>query len=265
MSLFDLCFNFTSSKFRADEQAVLARALAAGVDHFLVTGSDQEDSRFAVNLAERYQNGMYASVGVHPHLAHNWQDDTLDALRQLAKSDRVKAIGEAGLDYHRNLSTHQQQHHALRQQIELAIELERPLFLHERDAHEDFYTILRDYQDDLSRAVVHCFTGQRAALERYIEMDLYIGITGWICDERRGKHLHDLVGLIPQERLMIETDAPYLIPRSYQPKPKNNRNEPSLLPHIAKYIAHHRGEDEQHLCQFTMQNTLRFLDIPLNP
>lgn len=261
MSLFDLCFNFTSSTFRPDETAVLDRARAAGVDHFLVTGSDQDDSRLALELAERYQHGMYATVGVHPHLAKNWQHDTQDNLRQLAQSTRVKAIGEAGLDYHRNLSTPEQQQHALRQQIELAIELQRPLFLHERDAHADFYAILQDYQSELVTSVVHCFTGQRAALEHYLEMDLYIGITGWICDERRGTHLHELVSLIPQDRLMIETDAPYLLPRSYRPKPKDNRNEPSFLPHIAQHIAHHRGDDEHHLCQFTMQNTLRFLDI----
>ncbi len=204
---------------------------------------------------------MYASVGVHPHLAKNWQDDTQQVLRQLAKSTRVRAIGEAGLDYHRNLSTPEQQHYALRQQIELAIELQLPLFLHERDAHKDFYAILQDYKSELVPSVVHCFTGQRSALENYLEMGLYIGITGWICDERRGTHLHELVSLIPQDRLMIETDAPYLFPRSYRPKSRDNRNEPSFLPHIAQHVAHHRGDDEQHLCQFTMQNTLRFLDI----
>jgi TatD DNase family protein len=261
MQLFDLCFNFTSSKFRDDEEALLARAQQAGVSHFLVSGSDQDDSRFAVELAERHQAGMYATVGVHPHCAKSWQSNTLDTLTQLAQSDRVKAIGEAGLDYHRNFSTLEQQQHAFRQQIELAIELNKPLFLHERDAHEDFIAILKEYQHALGPTVVHCFTGSRVALERYIEMDLYIGITGWICDERRGTHLHELVKLIPHDRLMIETDAPYLIPRTYQPRPKDNRNEPSFLPHIAQHIADHRGDELEQLCHDTHSNTLKFLNI----
>ena len=261
MPLFDLCFNFTSDKFRGDEDALLERAKNVGVDRFLVTGSDQEDSRFSVELAERYQAGMYASVGVHPHLAKNWQANTLDVLRELATSERVKAIGEAGLDYHRNFSSHDQQKQAFRQQIELSIELQLPLFLHERDAHEDFYALLQEYKSELGPTVVHCFTGDRAALENYVAMGLYIGITGWICDERRGIHLQDLVKIIPQDRLMIETDAPYLFPRTFKPKPKNNRNEPSFLPHIAEHIARHRGDDIQHLYQFTMDNTLRFLNI----
>ena len=261
MQLFDLCFNFTSSKFRADEQALLERAQQAGVTHFLVSGSDQDDSRLAVELAQQHQAGMYATVGVHPHCAKSWQANTLEVLTQLAHSERVKAIGEAGLDYHRNFSSHQQQDHAFRQQTELAIALKKPLFLHERDAHEDFYAILKEYQQALGPTVVHCFTGSRTALERYIEMDLYIGITGWICDERRGTHLHDLVKLIPQDRLMIETDAPYLIPRTYRPRPKDNRNEPSFLPHIAQHIAHHRGDDFDQLCHHTYNNTLKFLNI----
>ncbi len=261
MSLFDICFNFTSSKFRDDEQGVLQRAIDAGVDHFLITGSDQEDSQHAVALANQYQNGMFATVGVHPHLAKNWQDDTLDTLRKLAQSNRVKAIGEAGLDYNRNFSTHEQQEHAFRKQIELAIECQKPLFLHERDAHEAFHSILNEYKADLGPTVVHCFTGNQEALENYLSMDLYIGITGWICDERRGTHLHDLVQIIPENRLLIETDAPYLFPRTFQPRPKNMCNEPSYLPHIAEHIAHHRGDSIKAISDYTMRNSLQFLGL----
>ena len=178
MPLFDFCFNFTSSKFRDDEEGFLQRARDADVNHFLVPGSDQEDSRFAIELAERYQKNIYTTAGVHPHLAKNWQDNTLNTLRSLANNDRVKAIGEAGLDFNRNFSTHEQQEFAFRQQIELAISLQKPLFLHERDAYDEFFSILSEYKNDIGPTVVHCFTGELKALENYLSMDLYIGITG---------------------------------------------------------------------------------------
>lgn len=261
MPLFDFCFNFTSSKFRDNEEGFLQRARDADVNHFLVPGSDQEDSRFAIELAERHQNNIYATAGVHPHLAKNWQDNTLNTLRSLANNDRVKAIGEAGLDFNRNFSTHEQQEFAFRQQIELAISLQKPLFLHERDAHDEFFSILSEYKNDIGPTVVHCFTGELKALENYLSMDLYIGITGWICDERRGSHLHELVKTIPDDRLLIETDAPYLFPRTFQPRPKKMTNEPAYLPHIAEHIAYHRGDSVDRLCDYTMDNSLCFLSI----
>lgn len=261
MPLFDFCFNFTSSKFRNDEEGYLQRAAAANVSHFLVAGSDQEDSQFAIQLAERYKDNMYATAGVHPHLAKNWQDDTLDVLRDLANSNRVKAIGETGLDFNRNFSSREQQEHAFRQQIELSISLQKPLFLHERDAHEAFFNILNDYKNDIGPTVVHCFTGDAYALDKYLSMNLYIGITGWICDERRGSHLHSLVQTIPEDRLVIETDAPYLFPKTYRPRPKKMTNEPAYLPHIAEHIAYHRGDSIDKLCDYTMNNSLRFLGI----
>ena len=194
-------------------------------------------------------------------MARNWQAGTRKQLRELADSDRVKAIGEAGLDYNRNYSSHEQQIPAFKQQIELAVELQKPLFLHERDAHIDFLKILTDYKNDLGPTVVHCFTGDQQALENYLRMDLYIGITGWICDERRGAHLHELVGIIPRDRLLIETDAPYLFPRTIRPRPKKLRNEPAHLPHIAEQISFHRGDTIESLSHYTMENSLRFLGL----
>jgi TatD DNase family protein len=261
MPLFDICFNFTSGKFRHDEQGFIDRAKQAGVTHFLVTGSDQDDSQFAAELSQRFQDGMYATTGVHPHLAKSWQDETYKKLYELAKHERVKAIGEAGLDYNRNFSTPAQQEHVFREQIKLSIECQKPLFLHERDAHKEFLSVLSEYKHDIGPTVVHCFTGNQEALENYINMDLYIGITGWICDERRGTHLHELVKIIPQDRLLIETDAPYLFPRTYKPRPKNMTNEPSYLPHIAEHIAHHRGDSVESLADYTMNNAKRLLDL----
>jgi|TARA_B110000238_G_C16058262_1_gene409232 TatD DNase family protein len=265
MPLFDFCFNFTSSIFRNNEEGFIQRAFDADVNHFLVAGLDPEDSQLALELAQRYQKNMYTTAGVHPHMAKNWHDDTLKVLRELADNDRVKAIGEAGLDFNRNFSTHEQQEYAFRQQIELAISIQKPLFLHERDAHESFFSILSEYKNDIGPTVVHCFTGDEKALENYLTMDLYIGITGWICDERRGSHLHALVKTIPEDRLLIETDAPYLFPRTFKPRPKKMTNEPAYLAHIAEQIAYHRGDSLDKLSDYTMSNSLRFLGITDTP
>ena len=261
MTLFDSCFNFTSSSFRKDEAAVLERAHEAGVHYFFIAGSNVEDSRQAIALAERFDRGLVTSVGVHPHLAKEWDKNTYTELRDLATHSCVKAIGEAGLDYNRNYSTREQQTEAFQKQIELAIELGKPLFLHEREASNDFLNILKPMRAQLGSVIVHCFTGTEQELESYLDMDLHIGITGWICDERRGHHLHSLISKIPAERLLIETDAPYLLPRSLPNKPKNRRNEPAFLPHILETVAKCRGESEKSVAERTTQNALRFFEI----
>ncbi|APZ42209.1 TatD family hydrolase [Acidihalobacter ferrooxydans] len=238
MELVDICFNFAHDAFRADEHAVLRRAVEAGVTRLLCTGSDLEDSERSVALAEHFPEHLYATVGVHPHRAVTWDAATADALRRLAvEHPRVRAIGEAGLDFNRDYSPRDRQEQAFEGQLELAIELGLPLFLHEREAHERFIAILRRYRHRIGKAVVHCFTGTEAELLAYLDLDLHIGITGWICDERRGHHLREFIHHIPPHRLMIETDAPYLLPRDLHPKPRSRRNEPMYLPHILQTIA----------------------------
>jgi hypothetical protein len=152
----------------------------------------------------------------------------------------VVAAGECGLDYFRNFSPHPDQQRVFRAQLELATRARKPVFLHQRDAHEDFLQILRDYRG--LAGVAHCFTGDAAELAAYLDHGLYIGITGWICDERRGQNLQRLVADIPLDRLLVETDAPYLLPRNLEPKPRTRRNEPKYLPHIVDAIARRRGE-----------------------
>lgn len=235
--LIDICFNFTHDTFRRDEQAVLDRALQAGVRTLLVTGASASESKYCIELATRYAPQLYATVGVHPHLAKDWGPDTLGELRELAGHEKVKAIGETGLDYNRNYSPRNAQRVAFEQQISLAAELGLPLFVHERDAHDDLLAILRPRREQLDAIVLHCFTGTERQLEAYLAMDLHIGITGWICDERRGSQLQGLVKRIPLDRLMIETDAPYLVPRDLRPQPKGRRNEPAFLPHILNTVA----------------------------
>jgi TatD DNase family protein len=233
VQLTDIGANLTHSSFRDDLGAVVARAREAGVATIVVTGTTVAESRSAAEIAERF--GMFATAGVHPHHARECDDSTIPALRELAKHPRVVAIGECGLDFNRNYSPHPDQEKWFIAQLELGLELRKPLFLHSRDAHPRFAQILRHNQ--VQRAVAHCFTGEQEELRAYLDLGLYVGITGWICDERRGKHLLELVREIPADRLLLETDSPYLTPRDMRPQPKARRNEPAFLPHIARTVA----------------------------
>ena len=241
----------------------MERALCAGVAIMIVTGSSVDESQQCITFAERYPEYLYATCGVHPHLAKDWQLDTIHRLRSMAAHPKIVAIGETGLDYHRNYSPAEKQRYAFEQQVELACELKMPLFLHQREAHDDLLKVLSHYRKDIEDAVVHCFTGTETELAAYLELDLHVGITGWICDERRGQHLHALVKDIPVDRLMIETDAPYLLPRDLQPQPKGRRNEPAYLPHILGTIARHKGIAAATLAQATTHNSIQFYGIDL--
>lgn len=241
--MFDIGVNLTNKAFRSDLGAVLGRARDAGVRGMVVTGTSVEGSRAAAELAATEPGYLWSTAGVHPHDAKSCDDTTLDALRELAARPEVVAIGECGLDFNRNYSPPEVQLVWFERQLELAAELSLPLFLHERDAHDAFLELLRAYRDRVPRAVVHCFTGSGAALDAYLDLDLHIGITGWVADERRGKPLYDLVSRIPAERLMIETDAPYLLPRSLRPRPKSRRNEPAFLTEVRDTVARATGRD----------------------
>jgi len=259
--LIDIGANLTHSAFRPDLARVLARARQAGVSTIVVTGTSVAASEQAARLAEAHSDMLRATAGVHPHHAGDCGAETIPALRALAQQPLVVALGECGLDFNRNYSPHPDQERWFVAQLELACELGKPLFLHSRDAHPRFAEILRAYRDRLPRAVAHCFTGERDELRAYLELDLYVGITGWICDERRGRHLRELVREIPLDRLMLETDAPYLTPRDLRPQPKARRNEPAFLAHILRSVAHARGETPEALGAATARNAGRFFDL----
>src|SRR3954449_10708786 len=233
MQLVDIGANLTHSSFHDDVDAVVARARAAGVATLVVTGTTVLESRLAAEIADRYE--LYCTAGVHPHHARDCDERTIAELRHLCVHPRCVAIGECGLDFNRNYSPHPDQEKWFVAQIELALSISKPLFLHSRDAHPRFAEILK--QEKVTKAVAHCFTGEREELHAYINLGLYVGITGWICDERRGKHLVELVRDIPRDRLVFETDAPSLTPRDLHPQPKARRNEPAFLPHIARAVA----------------------------
>ncbi|HST27427.1 MAG TPA: TatD family hydrolase [Rudaea sp.] len=243
MQLVDIGANLTHESFRHDFADVLARAHAAGVVQLVVTGASVQGSRDALDLARAYPGVLFATAGVHPHHASDFDADTEAGLRTLHALPDVVAVGETGLDYHRNFSPREAQLFTFERQLELAAECGKPLFLHQRDAHADFIACMDNMKGRIGRAVVHCFTGEKNELFDYLDRDFFIGITGWICDERRGTHLRELVKSIPADRLMLETDAPYLLPRTVKPAPAHRRNEPMYLAHICAEVARDRGEE----------------------
>ncbi len=245
MPLLDIGANLTHESFHHDLDAVLQRAQAHGVMRMVVTGASREGSEHALALAKAHPGTLFATAGVHPHHALDYDDATDAALRELALQPQVRAVGETGLDYNRNYSPREVQLRVFERQLRIAAELQMPLFLHQRDAHADFVALLRRWRDRVPAAVVHCFTDTGEALADYLALDCHIGITGWICDERRGAHLRELVRTIPANRLMIETDAPYLLPRTVRPPPSHRRNEPMYLKHICEEIARDRGESAE--------------------
>lgn len=261
MKLIDIGINLTHRSFESDREAVLRRAREAGVTTLILTGTSVKGSREALRLARQHPHTLFSTAGVHPHDARHCTDETIEILRKLAESSEVVAIGECGLDYNRDFSPRPDQNRWFEAQIKLASEVKKPLFLHERDAHTAFVQILKPYRDQLTAGVVHCFTGTEAELKAYLDLDLHIGITGWICDERRGQHLQKLVKLVPLNRLMVETDAPFLIPRNLHPKPKDTRNEPAYLPHIVRTIARCLGKTPEEVAAETTATATAFFQL----
>lgn len=257
-TLVDIGLNLAHDSFDPDRDHVVAAAMAVGVRHMVITGSTLASTRAAIDLARVAPDRFRATAGIHPHHAHEFHEADVPALRALLGQPEVGAAGECGLDFFRNFSPHADQERAFRRQLELAAELAKPVFLHQRDAHDAFVAILREFRPRLPAGVAHCFTGDERELRDYLELDLSIGITGWICDERRGRHLRELVRLIPGNRLMIETDAPYLLPRDLQPPPRSRRNEPKYLPHILATVAACRGESIDTVAAATTRNARHF-------
>jgi len=267
-TLIDIGVNLTNSRFDKDREGVLYRAQNSGLSSLLITGTNVEESQKALLLCEQYQTDfpdfLYSTAGVHPHDADHVSADYLEQLKELAQHEQVKAIGECGLDFNRNFSAPAQQQKVFSQQVGLAAELHMPLFLHQRDAFDPWFAILKPHLDKVPAMVAHCFTGSKNELKQCIAADMYIGITGWLCDERRGQDLRDIVSLIPLNRLLIETDAPYLTPRTIRPKPKSSRNEPSYLPFIVKEIANITGIDQAEIAWQTSDNATKVFNFRSN-
>ena len=254
----DIACNFTSERFDKDLDEVIKRAIANKITKFGLICSRISDLNKLLKIYKQYSKSMFYTIGVHPHHANEINDDYLKKLKNVITTNNPHAIGETGLDFFRNLSTYEQQIYVFEEQIKIAIDTNKPLFLHQRDSHDDFIKILRKYSSDISKAVVHCFTGTQGQLDDYLELDCYIGITGWICDEKRNVELRKAIKKIPLEKLMIETDCPYLIPKNLVEKPKNNRNEPTNLNHIINEIAVLMEIDIDILRKQTFENTINY-------
>ena len=261
--LFDIGANLAHDGFDADREAVLARAREAGVAAMVVTGSTLADTEKAIALCRSRPDCLRATAGVHPHHATSLDAGDAARLAELAGDPMVVAAGECGLDYFRNFSPPAEQRRAFALQLGLAARLGKPLFLHQRDAHADFLAMLGEHPVVAARAVLHCFTEGPAVLEECLALGLSIGVTGWICDERRGQALREAAPRIPEDRLMLETDAPYLLPRTLRPRPPHRRNEPAFLPAVLEETARCRGETPEALARSTTANACRFFGLKL--
>lgn len=248
----DAGVNLTSSQYDNDREDIILRAKAANVTNMLLIGSSIDDSLTSAHLAKCYN--FMSTAGVHPHNAKDVSPDYLDAITKLLQQPEVVAVGECGLDFNRDFSPRNIQEAIFQQQLLLAQSANMPVYLHERDA---FDAMKRQLLSNPVSGVLHCFTGNAEALSFYLEYGLYIGITGWVCDERRGSELQSLVPLIPDDRLLLETDAPYLLPRTLTPKPKKRRNEPAYIHAVAKTIADLRGQSIEQIAQLSRDNFTR--------
>ena len=259
MQLIDIGANLTSRRFHKDLPQVLERARQAGVVAQWVTGTSIAASQDAIALADSHPE-LYATVGIHPHEASSFNAAALTQLADMAAHAKVVAIGETGLDFNRDFSPRPMQEKSFAEHLQLAARLNKPVFLHQRDAHERFLPLLKEQRDQLARAVVHCFTGNKRELFDYLDLDCHIGITGWVCDSRRGADLRELVAHIPADRLLIETDAPYLLPHNLDITPtEKGRNEPAFLPFVLKELARCRQQNEAELAALTYANSQAFM------
>ena len=259
MQLIDIGVNLTNQRLLHDIDELLDNARSAGVMRQIITGTCPESSALAYQLTLKHPNELYATAGCHPHDAKDFQEEDLKELTKLLTAETVVAIGECGLDFNRNYSPQDIQLKVFHEQLSLAKQIHKPLFLHQRDAHQELLSALD--QHEYTRAVVHCFTGTKEEAKDYLDRDLYIGITGWITEKKRGESLREAVKYIPKERLMIETDSPYLLPHNISPKPKSRTNVPAYLPFVLEMLADCLGEEPQALAEQLTSNTLEFFDL----
>ena len=252
--MFDIGANLTSSHFSDDLDSVLDESFEAGVKKICITSSNLQDVRNAKKITERNKN-LYYSVGFHPHNAKDFKIEFLKDMSIYLDDPRAICLGEMGLDFNRNFSSREEQILCFESQLSLANSINKPLFLHQRDAHKEFLSILDNYKFN-QKLIVHCFTGNLSELEDYLKRDFYIGITGWVCDLKRGLDLRECINHIPQNKLLIETDSPYLSPRK-----KIRRNEPKFLIDVAEEVARLRQQTKESIVESSYENSLNFFNL----
>ncbi len=260
MKLFDSHCHLDDRAFENDMSEVIQRAVDSGVSAFMSVGTSKNSSRKVVSLAESTDR-VYASVGIHPHVAKNCSEPTLELLCGMAKSAKVRAWGEIGLDFNRMYSSRQDQEKWFIRQLEISGDLNLPAIFHERDSNGRFLEILKVHFKTGIQGIVHCFSGNEEEMKEYLDLGLHIGITGILTIKGRGKDLRKFVRLLPVERIMIETDAPYLTPAPE--KNQTRRNEPAFVKSVLLKLAEVRQEDPEYLAGRIWENTCRLYDIDL--
>ena len=263
--MIDICVNFLNRQLQADPEMVLSRAEKSGVEGLVLCSTDLAMVAANIALCEQLgaaKNLQYrTTAGVHPHDASTWDQHSHAQLIKLASNPLICAIGECGLDFNRNYSTQEEQIRAFQGQIEVAIEVNKPLFVHDRESQGQVLRMLT--RPNLPPAVIHCFTGSEDDLRGYLEAGFYIGITGWICDKKRGEDLRTMIKQIPLDKLLVETDAPFLRPHNAPSDFASKhgiaakwkkRNEPALLAWVVEEVAQHRQESVAQIAQATSNN-----------
>lgn len=268
--MIDICVNLQNGQFSENLSTVLERAHEAGVSGILGCATDLTLAQRNITLCEESLARpnwpeLLSTAGVHPHDAETWQDSDDLHLATLCQSPWVRAVGECGLDFNRNYSAPTAQRKAFQAQIAIACQVQKPLFVHDRDSDGEVLGLLKD-QDNLPPVVIHCFTGSAAELDGYLEAGFFIGITGWLCDAKRGQTLRELVARIPNDRILVETDAPFLRPHNAPPNDQlfanteaalgkyRRRNEPALLNYVLSALAEQRKQSPTELAEFCAAN-----------
>lgn len=225
----------------------------------ILTGTDMKENGKINDFVKTHE--VFGTAGIHPHNADRAkQEDFQKIERILLENKKIVAVGECGLDYDRMFSTKENQIRCLEKHIVLAEKLDKPLFLHERSASEDFIKRFKKHSDICKRSVVHCFTGSKKTMEQYLSLGFSIGITGWICDNVRAKELREAVGILPLDRVLIETDAPYLTPKNVQGLGRTN--VPQNIVYVARELEKYMKVSEEELVEAAKKNTERLFSLP---
>jgi TatD DNase family protein len=256
----DIGINLTNKQFYKEQEEIINRALDNGVEQMILTGTSIRGSKESAEIAEDYPEILFSTAGIHPHDAKFFNNESRNELRKLLKLDHVVSVGECGLDFDRDFSPRPVQEKCYRAQLELAIEVNKPLFFHERLAFKRFNEITDEYLSKLPKAVVHCFTGTLHEAKTYLDKGFYLGFTGAISDQNRFKHLEEVIKYVPLDRMMIETDAPFMLPKN-MPRTQNRRNEPAFLPYVAQTIANLKKTSISGVAEETTEVSRNFFRI----
>ena len=259
MRIFDSHCHLDDRSFNKDLPQTIERAHQNDVRAMMVVGIDKTSSKKAVAIAGQ-NKGVISSVGVHPHDAKQCSDAILRELKTIAQNPKVRAWGETGLDYNRMFSPQQDQERWFIRQLELGAELQLPMIFHERDSQGRFLEILRAHWSPGRSGVVHCFSGSPSDLRAYLDLGLFIGITGIVTVQSRGRELRRMIPSIPDDRLLVETDAPYLTPTPE--RNKHRRNEPAFVRTVLFKLAQVRGQDPETMADIVWNNTCRLFGEP---